>query len=166
MRSGILFTIIFLSFYRLMDAGFVAAYHNGLDKKDPAYKYLYNAVAIYPFTFNSNVFRQSIFLYLNLGGAALLGSLYFNRVSAIKVALVYFGVIVVIYFLNLALAYILFSNVDQANPFFNIFIKVGNGVGIVELPPLFSNIASVVWAYIIPAVLWGTVLIRLREKEI
>jgi hypothetical protein len=161
---GVAFPCLFLVFFRLMDTAFVMAYHNGLDKNNPAYRMMYNAVHIYTF---DNVFvKASVMIYVNFVGAMMVGSLYFNKVSAIKTAMVYSGGLAIIFFLNLFLAKATFINVDMASPFNNIMIKVGNGIGILELPSNVSNIVHVAILFIIPAVLWITAYIRLREKEI
>lgn len=162
--TGVLFTCIFLVFYRLMDTCFVTAYHNGLDKNNPQYKIKYDAVTVY--AFSNNVAKQSIMLFVNLAGAMMVGSLYFNRVSAIKTALIYCSFWAVIFFLNLFVANAMFTGVDLAFPFNNTFIKVGNDVGSLELPATYSNIVKVCIWFIIPSILWVTAYIRLREKEI
>jgi uncharacterized membrane protein YjjP (DUF1212 family) len=66
----------------------------------------------------------------------------------------------------LVLAYSFFNNVDVAFPFHNIFIKVKNDVGSIELPSSFSNVIEYFIEFIVPGVLLITALIRLREKEI
>jgi hypothetical protein len=162
--ASLFFFCIFLAFYKVIDVGFVTAYRNGLDKNSSSYKEMYNSVQYYPF--NGNVATQSNIFFLNFTGAMMVGSLYFNRIAAIKTALVYLGAIGVIYFLNLFLAHTFFRNVDDAFPFNNIFIKVGNEDGSIELPHSFSNITYYFLAFIVPGVLWITTLIRLREKEI
>jgi hypothetical protein len=162
--AGVLFTGIFLIFFRVMDACFVTAYHNGLDKNSPHYKQLYSAVQVA--TFDHNIARQAIMVYANFVGAIMLGSLYFNRVSLIKTALVYCGMLAIVFFLNLFLANIFFKNVDFAFPFHGLFIKVGNDNAALELPAFYSNIVELAVQIIIPAILWLTIYIRLREKEI
>jgi hypothetical protein len=162
---GVIFSAVFFGFYRIMDACFVNIYHNRLDKHSPLYEQLYDAVHIFTFYGNRMVY-QPLTLYLNLVGALLVGALYFNRISAVKVAMVYVGLIAVVYFLNMALAHILFNNVDSANPFFAVFIKVGNDTGKIELPHLADQMVGIAWCYIIPGALWLTAYLRLREKEI
>jgi hypothetical protein len=162
--AGIFYTCIFLAVYRLIDIYFVTVYHNGLDKNNPNYKELFNAVQVY--TFDNNIAKQSAVMFVNFAGAMMLGALYFNRVSAIKTALVYCGVLAAIFSFNLFLAHVIFQNVDFAFPFNNIFIKVGNDDASLELPPTSSNIVAVAFQFILPVVLWLTVYIRLREKEI
>jgi hypothetical protein len=162
--AGVFFTCIFLAFYRIMDICFVTAYHNGLDKNSPDYKMMYNAVQNY--SFDNNVAKQSQAIYFNFAGAMMVGALYFNRVAAIKTALVYCGILGVIFLLNLFLADLLFKNVDGAFPFHNIFIRVKNDIGSVELPEHYSNAVGYAIKFIIPGILWLTALVRLREKEI
>jgi hypothetical protein len=161
---GILFTLIFFGFYRLMDTCFVTVYHNGLNKNDPQYKNAYDAVRTY--TFDNNIARQGIIIYTNFVGAMMVGSLYFNRVSAIKTALVYGSIVGLIFLLNLAIANAFFQNVEMAFPFHNIFIGFGDDYGSLELPAISSAIVGISMAYIIPIVLWITAYIRLTEKEI
>lgn len=161
---GIFFPCIFVVFYKLVDMGFVTAWRNALDNNKPGYKELYNSVQYYPL--NSGVAKQSAMFFVNFTGALMVGSLYFNRIAAIKTALIYLGLFGVIYFFNLFLAHALFRNVDDAFPFDNISIRVGNNDGTLELPSSFSNIVYYFIAFIIPGILWITTWIRLREKEI
>lgn len=161
---GVCFTILFLAFYRLMDVCFITAYHNGLDKSSPDYQYLYNARHVY--TFDNNIVQQSVLIFLNLTGALMVGSLYFNKVSAVKTAIFYLVFVGLIFLINLVVAHLLFNDVDWATPFNNVFIIVGNSVGSVELPEGGSQFAHIAFMYIIPGILWLTTYIRLREKEI
>ena len=105
-------------------------------------------------------------IYANFVGAMLIGSLYFNKVSAIKTALVYGGMLGFVLVLNMLVVQILFKNVDTAFPFNNILIKVGNDVGVLELPAGVSKTVGIAVSYIVPGILWLTAYIRLREKEI
>jgi len=161
---GVLFPALFLVFYRVMDSCFVMFYHNGLNKNDPRYKDMYDAVQVYPF--NNKFVRESVMMYLNFVSVMMLGSLYFNKVSAIKTALVYSSILGVLYFLNLIIANLFFHNVDGAFPFNAVFIKVGNDVGILGLPDAIANLVQLAIQIIIPGILFLTVFIRLGEKEI
>ena len=60
----------------------------------------------------------------------------------------------------------LFHNVDGAFPFSGVFIKVGNDVGLLGLPDAIANLVQLAIQFIIPGILFLTVFIRLREKEI
>jgi hypothetical protein len=163
--AGVFFLIIFLGFFRLIDYSFVTAYHNGLDKHSPVYQRLYDQVYIYPFT-NNNVVEKILVMWVNFAGAMLVGSLYFNRVAIVKVALVVCGVLGIIYGLNLVLANIFFSNVDVAFPYYNVMIKVKSEVGTVSLPHTAMLVSDTFINYILPITLWLTAFIRLKEKEI
>src|SRR6185312_2982621 len=79
--AGILYPLIFMAFYRVMDAGFVAAYHNSLDPDGPFYKIRYDAV--YLFSFNGFLARQCYPMFLIISGIMLIGSLYFNKVALV-----------------------------------------------------------------------------------
>lgn len=161
---GLLFPSLFLLFYRIIDVFFVMFYHNGLNKSDPRYKDMYDAVQIY--SFDNNFVVDAVMIYTNFVGAMMVGSLYFNKVSAIKTALVYGGILGGIYVLNLLVVNMMFKNVDTSFPFNDIFIKVGNDIGSLELPSAVSNVVYIAIQFIFPPVLWLTALIRLKEKEI
>ena len=161
---GVIFPTLFLAFYRVIDTCFIMVYHNGLNKNDPRYKDMYNAVQVY--AFNNNFAKESIMIYANFVSAMMLGSLYFNKASAIKTALVYCCVLGLLYILNLTVAKMLFHNVDGAFPFSGVFIKVGNDVGLLGLPDAIANLVQLAIQFIIPGILFLTVFIRLREKEI
>jgi hypothetical protein len=161
---GVFFPVVFMAFYRVMDTCFVMFYHNGLNKHDPRYTDMYNAVQVY--AFDNNFAKQCVIIYANFATAMMVGSLYFNKVSAVKTALVYVGLLAFVYFLNLILAHTIFTHVDSAFPFNSIFIKVGNGTGLLELPAMVSKMVFIAIQYIIPGALLFTTYIRLREKEI
>jgi hypothetical protein len=163
--AGVFFLFIFLGFYRVMDYMFVTAYRNGLDRTSPLYQRLYDHVYIYAF-YDNNVVEKVYAMWANFAGAMLVGSLYFNRVAIVKVALVVCAVLGGIYTLNLAVANIMFSNVDLAFPFYTVLIKVRSEVGNIVLPHAASRVSDIIIQYILPATLWITAYIRLREKEI
>lgn len=163
--AGVLFCIVFLGFYRLVDYAFVTAYHNGLDKASPSYQKLYDRVYIYSF-FNNKVVGVVFIMWFNFAGAMLVGSLYFNRVAIIKVALVVCVAIGLIYGLNLGIANVLFKHVDLAFPYYTVLLKVKSEVGILTLPPAGAKITDLFINYLLPVTLWLTAFIRLREKEI
>ena len=161
---GVLFPALFLVFYRVMDSCFVMLYHNGLNKNDPRYQDMYDAVQVYPF--DDRFVKQSVMIYINFVSVMMLGSLYFNKVSAIKTALVYGSFLGLLYFFNLIIANLLFHNVDGAFPFSGVFIKVGNDDGLLGLPDEIANLVQLAIQIIIPGILLLTVFIRLKEKEI
>ncbi|MCO5936041.1 hypothetical protein NAF17_10865 [Mucilaginibacter sp. RB4R14] len=163
--AGIFFLVIFLSFYRVMDYIFVTAYHKGLDHTSPLYQRLYDHVYLYPL-YQNNVVNKVYIIWANCAGVMLIGSLYFNRVAIVKVSLLVCVVLGCIYFLNLAVASALFSNIDVAFPFYTVLIKVRSEVGVIQLPQRAYQMSDIFINYILPATLWITAYIRLREKEI
>jgi len=159
----ILYPLIFMVFYRIMDAGFVAAYHNSLDPNGPFYKARYDSV--YLFSFNDRLPRITYPMFLIFSGIMVVGSLYFNKVALVKVALGICLLFLSIYGLNYLFASLMFNNLDDAFPFQHVAILVGKEVGSVELP---KNVHDPIWYFInfgLPVVLWGVAFIRLREKE-
>lgn len=161
--AGILYPLVFLIFYRIMDASFVAAYHNSLDPNAPFYKIRYDAV--YLFAFDGRIARLCYPMFLVFSGMMLVGSLYFNKVALVKVALFTCILFFAIYGLNYLFAGLMFNNIDDAFPFQHVAILVGKEVGSVELP---KNVHDPIWYFInfgLPVVLWGVSFIRLREKE-
>jgi hypothetical protein len=161
--AGLLFVGIYLGFFRLIDILFVNSYHANLDPSNPNYQSLYHSVAV--FTFDNQISDLVFIMFANISGAMLLGSLYFNRVSYIKVALLICVGIVFTYFLNLLLANLFFDHIDMAMPFRSIFLKVGSEIGIVDLPEPIHKFLGILIGYVIPAILWITAYIRLDEKE-
>ena len=161
--AGIFYPLVFLLFYRIMDASFVASYHNSLDPNGPFYKIRYDAVYIY--SFMGTLSRQCYPMFLVFSGSMLIGSLYFNKVALVKVALLICILCFGIYGLNYLFASLMFKNIDDAFPFHHVAILVGKEVGSVELP---KNVHDPIWYFMnygLPVVLWGVAFIRLREKE-
>lgn len=162
--AGVLFTSIYLGFYRLIDILFVNNYHNNLDVNNPNYQTLFNAVEVFPF---SNAIAKMIYvLFVNISGAMLVGSLFYNKVSYIKTALIVCAIVIGSYFLNLLVAHLFFNNIDMAVPFRNNFLRVDKEIGIIDLPPFALKLFNIFITYIIPCTLWLTAYVRLKEKEI
>ena len=171
--AGVLYPGIFLIFFRVMDASFVGWFHDHLDGTRPDYKRLYDTVNI--FRFDSIFARNSIMYFLNYAGAMLVGSLYFNKVSIIKVVLVIGVLFLSMYFINLLIAKILIGDVENAFPFDSIDIwvrKISAGSRVVhsetrsiDLPSGSVGIFDIIIRYFLPAALWIIAYIRLRDKE-
>lgn len=161
--TGVIFTTIFLIFFRIIDITFVSIYHKSLNPKDPFYTHLYESVHVFPF--NSYIALQVYKMFANFTTAMLVGTLYFNKSAFIKVALIVCGLFVGGYFLNTVMANGLFDNIDKALPFHAVFIPVGKEFGKVELPAYASKAVHFSFLYIIPAILLLTAYVRLREKE-
>lgn len=161
--TGLLYPVIFLVFYRIMDSSFVALYHNSLDRSSPFYRQLYDSVFV--FNFDGIIAWKVYALFFFLTGAMLLGSLYFNKAAIIKTAIVLCVICLLIYGANWLFATILFGHVDEAALFYNVAIPVGNEIGSIELPADVAKIYKYAFLYGMPACFWLLSFIRLREKE-
>lgn len=161
--AGILYPLIFLIFYHIMDISFVAIYHNSLDTSSPFYKQQYESV--YPFNLNGIVAWKVYPMFLFLTGAMLVGSLYFNKTAFIKVAIALCILFIGIFGLNWLMAKIIFGNINDAAPFNHVTIPVGKEEGSIELPSDIVNIINYSIWYILPSILWLLAFTRLREKE-
>lgn len=161
--AGILYPLIFLFFFRIVDASFVWIYHNNLDPNSPSYKIKYTSVYIFPF--DGNVAWKVYPLFLVLSGSMLLGSLYFNKVSFIKTAITLCVICFVGFALNWVFAIIFFGNINDAAPFNHVTIPVGKEEGSIEPSKLWATIFLYGIAYIIPTLVWGISYVRLRDKE-
>jgi hypothetical protein len=161
--AGILFTLIFLAFYRLMDISFVGIYHRSLDPKGPFYKEMYEHVSIFPY--DGFVASKTYMMFLNFTTAMLVGALYFNKAAFIKVALIICGLFIGGMFLNDVMAKAVIDNVDKGLPYYAVFITAGKETGKVLLPAYASKAVDICILYIIPAVLLITAYVRLSEKE-
>lgn len=161
--TGVLFILFYLGFYRLLDTFFVNHYHNSLDPKSPSYQAMYQAVEV--FNFDSITCRSVFVMFVNIAGTMLVGSLYFNKVSFIKVALINCTLIIGLYFINLMFASLFFDHIDLAVPFKTLFLKVGDDVGLLDLPASVDKVIFIIMTFVFPAALWITAYVRLAEKE-
>lgn len=160
---GFLFPAIFIGFFHLVDMIFVNAYHSSLNPKDPFFQNKYDSVRT--FSFDSVIAEDSYRMYVIFVGSMLLGSLYFNRGAFIKVGLLVCGLYIGGVLLNEAIAHVYFDRVDRALPYLCVFIPVGTEMGKVMLPINASANVDISMRFVIPAILWITTFIRLREKE-
>ena len=161
--TGVLFTFIFLVFYRIMDTTFVDMLHKTLDPKRPFYKETYDAVQIFPYT--GFVATKAYMMFVNFTTAMLVGALYFNKAAFIKVALIVCAFFILGTLLNHLIAKTMFDNLDKALPYYAVFITAGKEFGKIELPSYASKAVDICILYIIPAILLVTSYVRLREKE-
>lgn len=160
----VIYPIVFMLFFRIMDIVFVELYRRSLDPLSVSYKDAYKAVNLFSFT--GKPAQIIVEFFLNVAGIMLLGSLYFNKANFIKVAFLFCGLFLGTYLLNSATASCLFTNLDKANPFHNVFLKAGKDVGVVELPSVIFNVMDMILLYILPLILWLLSYIRLKEKEV
>jgi hypothetical protein len=162
--AGVLFTCLFLAFYRLMDICFVTFYHSSLDKNTPHYQELYEMSQVYDF--GGRIPKSGYTMFLNFAGAMLLGSLYFNRANLVKTALLVAGFLAGMLFLNYGIAKMLIPHLSSASPFSDAGLKFGNDYRMLWMPESGKKAIDILLQYLIPAILWITAYIRLREKEI
>ncbi len=161
--AGVIFTFIFLVFYRIMDTAFVELYHKSLNPKGPFYKETYEHVHIFPY--DGFVASKTYMMFVNFTTAMLVGALYFNKAAFIKVALIICGLFIGGMFLNDIMAKMLIDNVEKGLPYYGVFITVGKEFGKILLPSYASKAVDICILYIIPAVLLVTTYVRLSEKE-
>jgi hypothetical protein len=161
--TGVLYPLIFLPFYHIMDTAFVAAYHNSLDPTSIFYKQQYESV--YTFDLNGIVAWKVYSLFLMLTGSMLTGGLYFNKIPFIKTGIAFCIVLFAIVGINWLIASLLFDNVTDPGPYDHVTLAVGKEQGTLILPSDIENFFHYSLAFIIPAILWILPLSRLREKE-
>jgi hypothetical protein len=162
--SGILFTAVFLLFFRLMDTIAIVIYHNSLDKTIPDYKYLYSSATVFPF--DDRQVQFNYYVFLNFAGASLLGSLYFNKANFIKTALVIIALFAFMMGVNWLIARMFFSNLNSAFPYLSVGLQIGNDYRMINVSPDAEQRFTACLKYVVPVILWLTAYIRLREKEI
>lgn len=162
---GVLYPLIFLIFYHLMDVAFVAAYHNSLDPTSIFYKQQYDSVFV--FDENGIIAWKVYSLFLTLSGAMLTSALYFNKIPFIKTGITICIIFFLIFGLNWLIAVFLFNNVslNDAGPYDHVTIAVGRAAGTLILPSNLENFFHYSIAFVIPAIFWILPLSRLKEKE-
>ena len=163
----ILYPLIFLIFFRLMDAGFVMMYHNSLDPA--SFSYHSDYASVYTLPFNGRVALRVYNLFLIFTSISFLGSLYFNKVSFVKVALVFCAFCFFIFTLNWIIAKMFFGEIAGAFPFREVSISIGKSMnpeeGAIGMPERVYQITEFFFDYVMPACLFALVYLRLREKE-
>jgi len=161
--TGILYTFIFLAFYGTVDTFFVWEIRNSLDPQRPHYREDYDSIKT--FRYDGFVASKVYMMFLNFTGAMLIGSLYFNKGSFIKVALIACGLYIGGHVLNQGIAVAVFDNIDKALPYYSVFVPMGNDIGKVLLPDYASKAVDICLIFIVPGILWVTTFVWLREKE-
>lgn len=168
--TGVLYPIIFLLFFHLIDVAFVAAYHKSLDPNSLSYKQQYESV--YSFDMNGIVAWKVYPIFLLLTGCMLTGSLYFNKIAFIKTAIGICIMIFLILGINWLIASAMFNNISpnflsmkEVRPYDHVTLYVGKETGTLLLPPGLDNFFHVALSFVVPAVLWFLPLLRLKEKE-
>lgn len=161
--AGLLYPLVFLGFYRILDTVFVSMYHHSLNPASPFYKRQYESV--YLFDLKGSIARNVDIMSLLYTGSMLVGSLYFNKLAIIKVALTLSGIFIVIFGLNWVMAIGLFGRIEDASPFNHVALRTGNDIGSIELPWKVGILFVDIFLYLFPSLLWVLSFTRLREKE-
>ncbi len=159
----LLYVPLFLAFYRIMDSTLVEIYRNNLDPNILNYQFLMNKAIIFPY---DNMVVLIVFkIFLTISGLMLVGSLYFNKMAIIKVALVSSTTLFIIIGVNYLFAKIFFGENISAMPFFDVSIKTDSYYRTIALPQQAQNIVNIIFLYLLPAFLYFIAFIRLKEKE-
>ena len=120
-------------------------------------------VYIYSFT---GIFAWKVYqIFFFLTGAMFVGSLYFNKVAFIKVAISICILVIGVVGLNWLMAKLFFGNINDAGTLTNVTIPVGKEEGTIQIPERISDAFNYSIWYIFPAMLWLLAFTRLREKE-
>jgi len=160
--AGILYPVVFLSCYHLIDVIFVAAYHRSLDPTSIFYRQLYDGV--FTEDLNGRVAWKIYSLFLTFNGCMLMGGLYFNRTAFIKTAITIASLFLIIWGADWMIANLLFDHVQDAAPYY-VTLSIGKETGTLILPTKIEGFFHDGFAYVIPLILWVLPLVRLREKE-
>jgi hypothetical protein len=161
--TGVFYTTTFLLFFRVIDTAFVDMYHAALDPKGIYYYDLSERVRVLPY--DGFVFKITLMMYLNFAGATMLGALFFNKASFIKVALIFFSLLFVFFFLNMIIAKMMMSGVQKSFPFLWTWVRINDSEGRIEIPENILNLWKVCAFIIVPVILWLLSLVRLKEKQ-
>lgn len=158
---GVLYPAVFILFFSIMDRAFASSY---LVRHDPA-------AADYPmmqqvFPLDGWMAQNVYTLFFIYAGAMMVGSLYFNKMSFIKTALILFGLFIFFFVSNSGIAKVLFGDIGSAMPFEFVFVRVGyNDFERITLPENVAHAVNFGVRLAFPASLWLISLVRLREKE-
>ncbi len=158
---GVLYPAVFILFFSVMDRAFVASY---LVSHDPAAADYFLMRQVFPL---DGWMAQNVYtLFFIYAGAMMLGSLYFNKMSFIKTALILFGLFICFFVSNSGIAKVFFGDIGSAMPFEFVFVRVGyNDFERIVLPENLANAVNFGVRFAFPASLWLISLVRLREKE-
>lgn len=159
----LLFLPFFLIFYRIMDASLVTLYHNSLNPNKADYQKLFDSAKI--LVFDREEMKYIFPFFFNITGVMLVGSLYFNKISIIKVALLCAAIFFGAFGINYLIAGSLFDNLNSAAPFQRVRLKIDDDYWWIELPDKASSLVGISFQYILPVVLYILSYIRLKEKE-
>ncbi|MBV4355913.1 hypothetical protein [Pinibacter aurantiacus] len=161
--AGVFYPVIFLLFYHLMDVLFVAAYHSSLDPNSLFYRQQYDSV--FTFDLDGILAWKVYFMFAMLTGFMLIGGLYFNKTALVKTAIAICIFLAILLGLNWFTGIMFFGPIKEAGIYDHVTLEVGKAEGVILLPAGIEHFFRTGIAYFLPAVLWLSPLLRLREKE-
>ncbi|NIG55665.1 hypothetical protein [Chitinophaga sp. Cy-1792] len=160
---GVLYFFLFLFFFRLLDLAFVAQFHHTLNPHSAYYKEQYESIQLLSYT--GSTARGNYMMFFNFSGMMMLGSLFFNKAAFVKTALLICSLVIAAFLLNLLVINLLIKNVQIAFPFSVVWIWVGKDRAALNLPPESEFRIRIIFCYVLPIILWGLSLLKLKEKE-
>ena len=160
---GVIYFLIFLLCFRLIDFAFVAYYHNSLDPHLPYYKEQYDGVHIFSYT--EFVASTAYLLFFNFSGLIMLGALFFNKAAFVKTAFIVCGIMVGAFLLNFLVVKLLINNTQIAFPFNIVWIRVGDERAALVYSQESERNIIFIFRFVLPAIFWSLSLLRLKEKE-
>jgi hypothetical protein len=160
---GVIYVVVFLLFFRVLDTVFVELFYRSLDPNAPFYKERMEQVQVFSYT--EFVAKKGFLMFINFAGAMLIGSFYFNKTSFIKVSFLICGFWLGAFLINLFIAKTMMDNVDNAMPYYGLWINKGLDTGRIELPENIQKVIDFVSWVIVPTILWLLAYQKLREKE-
>jgi hypothetical protein len=158
-----IYVTCFLFFFRGLDSLLVHLYHSGLNPQDARYRQQYDSVFIFSYTGDAD---SLLIFFANAVTGMLVGSLFFNKVSFIKVALVICGIYIGVFVLNYMVSSLMFKDYIKSFAFHSVVVKNGSEEGIIVLPAPAVRVYDMISTYILPILLLIVSFVRLREKEI
>jgi hypothetical protein len=161
--TGVLYFLLFLLVFRMIDLSFVAYHRHHLDPHLPYYKE--QMEAIHTLSYTETVASGTYMLFFNFAGVVMLGALFFNKAAFVKTALIISSIAVGAFLLNLLMVSLLIKNTQIAFPFSIVWIWVGKERAALQFAPEEADKIKIIFRFILPAIFWGLSLVRLKEKE-
>ena len=162
-----IFTILYLVYFRMLDATLVMKYHNSLDPTKSSYQQYYNYA--YVLAFDNKRLTYILNIYFSLTGFMAIAALYFNKNAVVKGALAFLGIYIGSIYGNQSIArWFLGNDTIDAMPYSYVLNSyVLNRLDYVKimLPENYLQIIDPFFLIGLPVILWSVALLRLREKE-
>lgn len=159
----VLYLPVFLVFYKAMDTVLLEVYLKNLDPNSYDYKHLVEDAK--PFELNSSFAIFCFKLFLNICGFMMLGSLWYNKLGIIKVAMLICGIVLLAIGFNYIIANALFDEKINAFPFLQIVVKTKDNHQTIAPPAYAQSAINVLFYGILPLSFFLISFLKLREKE-